>query len=539
MIKSLFSTLFIMIILSSFSYGKQKPILLNKTTTDTANIYSTIINTGALTHYVSTNTRGGWDNYAIHIGSKEDSLPSMEWWEGGYADNNYLYEGYIWVSTDRKDVRLYSETCNDFKVQQSDPYSGEPMIISFSMTDALADSIYHIGAKVICKVYAWNQPIVDDFLIYEILVINTSGQSMEDVYVGLHMDCDVSSAGGTYNNYGFNRDDIDGFYMGADTNGNNESISYMFDGDLFVFPGEDTGGRYNPKESLGYLGSRLLHCPPSKNGVPKDRQSGHQADNWGTWAGYGDLGWWNGWSVMHQEEFEASTNYPQDWRYMQTAGPWQLFADDTLTIAFGIGIGVGLDGLRENLQYAYDVYKSMAYRPKILDYFPKSDTVIAYVGESIKFCVRGEDNMIYRWGINDNLLGNYDSTYAFRASKFNIGKNVLIGTVSDNQYSHTKRWVLIVKPAKKYELSQNYPNPFNGITTIPFELQKDGSVNITIYDVLGRKVKTLINKPYTFGKHTISWDGTDAKSNNVSSGIYLYRIKSNNYSKTKRLLLLR
>jgi hypothetical protein len=89
----------------------------------------------------------------------------------------------------------------------------------------------------------------------------------------------------------------------------------------------------------------------------------------------------------------------------------------------------------------------------------------------------------------------------------------------------------------KYKLSQNYPNPFNGFTTIPFELQKDGNVEISIYDVLGRKVKTLINKPYTFGKHSITWDGTNANNNIAASGIYFYKLKTNNFSEVKRLLL--
>jgi type IX secretion system substrate protein len=198
-----------------------------------------------------------------------------------------------------------------------------------------------------------------------------------------------------------------------------------------------------------------------------------------------------------------------------------------------------LDGLKKTLQNAYDTYRTNELAPKILDYYPKSDTVITYVGESTKFCVQAEDSNLYRWGFNENLLNNPDSTYVYNATNFHLGTNILRGTVTDNQYTRNRYWTLIVKPAKKYELAQNYPNPFNGTTNIPFELQNEGNVNITIYDVLGRKVKTLINKPYTFGKHKISWDGTDANSNNVSSGIYLYRIKTKNYSKTKRLLLLR
>ncbi len=518
----------------------QKQALSSNIKLDSLQVYSTIVNTGVLKNYVSTNTRGGWDNYAISIGSREDSLPSMAWLMGGYTDNNYLWAGSIWISADRKDIRLYSETCNDFKFKPTNQHTGEPMEVSFSMTDELADSVYYVGAKVICKVYAWMQPLIDDFLIYELFIINGSGQLMEDVYVGLHMDCDVSSAGGGKASTSYGRDDDVDYYIGVDENGNNESISYMFDSDNYNISEDDTGGRFLPKESMGYIGSRILESPVTKWGGEEDKLSGHIWNGWGTWAEYGGtFERQNGAWYMHREEIKGSPPSVHDYRYIQSVGPWDLAANDTLVIAFGIGIGNGLDGLRRNLQFAYDLYRIKDLGPKISSYSPVADTVVTYVGESTDFYIKGRDGVLYRWGFNEYVVSNYESIYSYKAIQKDLGENIVFGTVTDNQYSNSKHWVLIVNPVKKFELLQNYPNPFNGFTTIPFELGKDGNVKITVYDILGSKVKTLINKSLTFGKHKIIWDGTDSNGNAVSSGFYFYQIKSKDYLKAKRLLLLR
>jgi len=89
------------------------------------------------------------------------------------------------------------------------------------------------------------------------------------------------------------------------------------------------------------------------------------------------------------------------------------------------------------------------------------------------------------------------------------------------------------------KLFQNHPNPFNGMTIIPFELRKSGIVKITIFDLLGKEVKTLINQSFKIGKYEITWDGKDKSGKTVSSGFYFYQIKSADFQQTKRLLFLK
>jgi type IX secretion system substrate protein len=531
--KSLFLLIILILVSSLFSADKNHTSF--KITPDSIEYHEYIIDTGDLVHGVNNNTKtsSNYDRFSFRVGNSSE-FPSMQWRVGGYTANDYLYYGEFFVGCNHDIVRFSTKTSNDFKVITSE--HGK-VCVKFSMTDDSTESYEKFGVKCKCNISAYYNEIINDFIIYEYTIINQSDQLLENIYTGFHIDGDLSTAAGGSGIRAYSRDDMPDYYLGIDRKGNPESISYMYDADNPNIPGDDTGGFLDPKESLGFIGSRVLESPETKYGVVADQQSGHQWWGWGSDPDPGIVG--EIYSLMRLENFKFPPGSPHDYRYFQTMGPWDLDVNDSLKVVLALGIGNGLDGLRKNLQYAYDVYQSIELAPAITYYFPQVDTVTTYVGESIKFCVKGEDNMLYRWELNDYLLGNYDSTYTFRASNFNIGKNMLIGTVSDNQYSHCRQWVLIVKPAKKFELSQNYPNPFNGITTIPFELQKDGNVNITIYDVLGRKVKILINKPYAFGKHTIAWDGSDANSKNVSSGIYLYRIKSNDYSKTKRLLLLR
>ena len=84
-----------------------------------------------------------------------------------------------------------------------------------------------------------------------------------------------------------------------------------------------------------------------------------------------------------------------------------------------------------------------------------------------------------------------------------------------------------------------YPNPFNPVTTLRYELPENGMVNITIYDMLGKQVKTLINKTQDAGYRSVIWDATNDYGKPVSAGIYLYQIQAGEYISTKKMVLLK
>jgi endo-1,4-beta-xylanase len=85
-----------------------------------------------------------------------------------------------------------------------------------------------------------------------------------------------------------------------------------------------------------------------------------------------------------------------------------------------------------------------------------------------------------------------------------------------------------------YSLSQNYPNPFNPVTTIEFTIPVQSNAKIIVYDMLGNEIKTLINESLPAGKHSVKLNGGD-----LSSGIYFYRIITNNFVETKKMTLLK
>ena len=91
----------------------------------------------------------------------------------------------------------------------------------------------------------------------------------------------------------------------------------------------------------------------------------------------------------------------------------------------------------------------------------------------------------------------------------------------------------------QYILRQNYPNPFNPITTLRYELPEQTHVNITIYDMLGRKVKTILNEQQSPGYKQLIWDASNDNGKPVSAGIYLYQIQAGEYISTKKMVLLK
>ena len=90
-----------------------------------------------------------------------------------------------------------------------------------------------------------------------------------------------------------------------------------------------------------------------------------------------------------------------------------------------------------------------------------------------------------------------------------------------------------------FKLNNCYPNPFNPVTTLRYDLPENGLVNITIYDMMGRQVKTLINGSQTAGYKTIQWNATNNVGQPVSAGLYLYTIQAGDFRETKKMILLK
>lgn len=91
----------------------------------------------------------------------------------------------------------------------------------------------------------------------------------------------------------------------------------------------------------------------------------------------------------------------------------------------------------------------------------------------------------------------------------------------------------------EYALSQNYPNPFNPATNIQLQLSENGWTVLRVYDLLGREVKSLLNREMPAGLHTVTWDGTNSDGRLVPSGVYIYRMTNPHFNQTRKMVVIR
>ncbi len=170
-------------------------------------------------------------------------------------------------------------------------------------------------------------------------------------------------------------------------------------------------------------------------------------------------------------------------------------------------------------------------------------------------CIRDifflNENIGYVGGIFPHIYKTTDGGEKWEPMRrMPIGINKIFFIDEDNGWAMYDRGPLILKysvipdssnsvlPANFY-LYQCYPNPFNTETTIRFSLKISQKVSIKIYDILGREVITLVNKEFDRGYHTIKWNGKNRDGITVSSGVYLYIIKTEKFSSAKKMVFLK
>ncbi|MBL7996800.1 VCBS repeat-containing protein [bacterium] len=119
-----------------------------------------------------------------------------------------------------------------------------------------------------------------------------------------------------------------------------------------------------------------------------------------------------------------------------------------------------------------------------------------------------------------------------------FGGKVAVQVQKGGQYAVFYNPEHVVIP-REFALSQNYPNPFNPSTTIRYDIPAESRVTIKIYNLLGQEVKTLVNGVKGIGRYEIQWNGRNESGNTVASGVYLYRLQTNKFIQTKKMLLIK
>jgi hypothetical protein len=90
-----------------------------------------------------------------------------------------------------------------------------------------------------------------------------------------------------------------------------------------------------------------------------------------------------------------------------------------------------------------------------------------------------------------------------------------------------------------FALKQNYPNPFNPVTTIRYDIPENTHVKMVIYDILGRQVRTLVNRDHDPGYYKILWDGRNEMGKEMASGVYFYQIHAGSFHKNAKMIVVK
>ncbi len=145
--------------------------------------------------------------------------------------------------------------------------------------------------------------------------------------------------------------------------------------------------------------------------------------------------------------------------------------------------------------------------------------------------------------INSSLIQpNEEGIYRYKDTRVQVGVTYFYKVADIDVYGNsTEHSPLMIKvPApEKYILSQNYPNPFNPSTRIHYEIPEAGTVNLAIYNMMGQQIKVLVNEFKTPGFYEVDWNGRNEQGAEVSTGIYIYRLSTENNILIKRMVKLK
>ncbi|MFC1475223.1 FlgD immunoglobulin-like domain containing protein [Candidatus Zixiibacteriota bacterium] len=228
---------------------------------------------------------------------------------------------------------------------------------------------------------------------------------------------------------------------------------------------------------------------------------------------------------------------------MRTATALALSADGSVLYAATFGGGVFRLPLGAN------------HAPQIATINPSNENVLSLDQlDTVKMCVSAYDldgdYLSYSWTLDGLDWPATDACYEAILNELTPGMHIFEVRINDSDTTTTVAWVMDVSLdvtdtdnqtnlPEEYSLAQNYPNPFNPVTIIKYELPVQSDVTIELFNVLGQKVRTLVNRKEPAGTYTIFWDGTDASGNPVATGLYLYRITAGSFEETRKMLLLK
>ncbi len=162
------------------------------------------------------------------------------------------------------------------------------------------------------------------------------------------------------------------------------------------------------------------------------------------------------------------------------------------------------------------------------------------VGQVFKFGVWGGDN---EGGFGNNHVANVDDSQ----SAFTI--HAQFGSIDPKKYDHWDYNAMVSNPTSvervgdfvpgKFALDHNFPNPFNPETSITYSIPRSGDVKLTVYNLIGQQIATLVAENQVAGNYHVRWNGQNDAGRQVASGFYVYKLEAGNFVQTRKMLLLK
>ena len=207
----------------------------------------------------------------------------------------------------------------------------------------------------------------------------------------------------------------------------------------------------------------------------------------------------------------------------------------------GDSLFIGPDNLLDMV--VIDIDKPMTNtneRPDTLDLFVDGEHYRSFDVDSISG--NPEDTLTYQyfidnWPLMFQMLPNKVFTFNLKAFFDGASRSIETFRVFVNRYEYLS--IAAEGVPLEFALHDNYPNPFNPTTTLRFDLPEVSDITLTIYNMLGQKVRTFDYQNTSAGYHSITWDATNDLNQQVGAGVYLYQLQAKDFVKTRKMVLLK
>ncbi len=298
--------------------------------------------------------------------------------------------------------------------------------------------------------------------------------------------------------------------------------------DDIKFQNTNTGFMYGDP-----VGTRWSLWKSTNGGVNWD-SAGLYLPQAGSEAGWNNAMWLNGnnlWFGTNNTKIYYSSNFGANWSSSATTG-----SVNSYSVAFNAPCpsATGFTGQTVAL-------KSTNCGPWSVVTLPGSGTIYSFNSVLNRFWYCRTTNIYWSSDNGANFSLQFADTGTYQAMNLKTDGQVIRGwAVTSNgriaRYNEILEGITSNQNnlPENYSLLQNYPNPFNPSTTISYSLPKAGDVKLIVFDILGREVATLVNGFIGAGNHTV-----DFNASNLSSGVYLYKIQTGDFTETRKMVLIK